>query len=59
VDVKLISKKSRREEGPEDRWTLFEVHVRGDLRHVANHERITPMQAMYREKGPQLGEVGN
>jgi 4-amino-4-deoxy-L-arabinose transferase-like glycosyltransferase len=54
VDPVLISKKSRREESPEDRWTLFELHTKKDLQHVHNTARISPMQAMYRETGPQL-----
>jgi 4-amino-4-deoxy-L-arabinose transferase-like glycosyltransferase len=56
VDIKLVSKHSRREERPEDRWTLFEVHMRGDLQHYPNRERISPMQAMYRMPGPELGK---
>ena len=54
VDIRLKSKESRREEKPEDRWTLFELHTRSDLRHVANRQRISPMQAMYRTEGPEL-----
>jgi hypothetical protein len=55
VDIKLMSKKSRREEVP--LWTLYQLHLKDDLRRV-ERKQITPMQAMYRdpEKGPRLGE---
>jgi 4-amino-4-deoxy-L-arabinose transferase-like glycosyltransferase len=46
--------KSRREESPADRWTLFRLHLRPDLERKDAHVRISPMQAIYREPGPNL-----
>jgi len=47
-------KHSRREPDETARWTLFHLHLRNDLERKHAPERITPMQAMYREPGPDL-----
>lgn len=55
AEALLQSKKSRREESPADRWTLFRVRLREDLeKKNASEYRISPMQAMYRVAGPDL-----
>jgi 4-amino-4-deoxy-L-arabinose transferase-like glycosyltransferase len=48
------SQKSRRETGADDRWTLFRVALDPNLPRRPGGIRISPMQAMYREKGPYL-----
>jgi hypothetical protein len=45
---------SRRETSEEDRWTLFHVHLREDLQRKSAKQAYTPMQAMYRQDGPDL-----
>ena len=52
----LKSKHSRREHDEAERWTLFRVRLRDDLQRKDAHVRISPMQAMYREAGPDLDE---
>jgi len=47
-------KEARRERDPEDRWTLFRVHLRDDLPRRNAQVHISPMQAMYRAPGPTL-----
>jgi hypothetical protein len=54
VEPILKCKRSRREQDESDRWTLFHVHLRDDLPRKDAHVRISPMQAMYREAGPDL-----
>jgi 4-amino-4-deoxy-L-arabinose transferase-like glycosyltransferase len=54
----LVCKEARRENSPQDRWTLFRVHLRDDLPRKNPHVRISPMQAMYRAPGPSLDERG-
>jgi 4-amino-4-deoxy-L-arabinose transferase-like glycosyltransferase len=54
VEPMLQCKQARRETSKEDRWTLFHVHLRDDLERKSASVRITPMQAMYREPGPDL-----
>ncbi len=56
VEPILKCKESRRENSPADRWTLFHVHLRDDLPRKDAHVRISPMQAMYREEGPDLDQ---
>ena len=50
----LKCRQSRREHGEAERWTLFHLHLRDDLERKHAPDRITPMQAMYREPGPDL-----
>lgn len=47
-------KRARQERSPEERWTLFRVHLRDDLPRKKADVRISPMQAMYRADGPRL-----
>ena len=54
VEPMLRCKQSRRENDETDRWTLFRVRLRDDLERKSAAVRITPMQAMYREWGPDL-----
>jgi 4-amino-4-deoxy-L-arabinose transferase-like glycosyltransferase len=53
-EVVVQSKRSRREESHEDRWTLFHVSLDAELPRQPGNVRISPMQAMYREDGPFL-----
>ena len=50
----LQCKEARREKDESERWTLFRLHLRDDLPRKNAHVRISPMQAMYREPGPDL-----
>jgi 4-amino-4-deoxy-L-arabinose transferase-like glycosyltransferase len=50
-------KEARREKSEEDRWTLFHVHLRDDLQRKSAKQSFTPMQAMYREDGPDLDKL--
>ena len=54
VEPLLTCKQARRESSEADRWTLFRVHLRADFERKSATVRITPMQAMYREPGPDL-----
>jgi len=54
VEPMLKCKQARRESDETDRWTLFHVRLRDDLERKSASVRITPMQAMYREPGPDL-----
>jgi 4-amino-4-deoxy-L-arabinose transferase-like glycosyltransferase len=54
VEPMMKCKHSRRETSEEDRWTLFHVHLRGNLERKSAKVRISPMQAMYRADGPDL-----
>ena len=54
VEMMLVCEKSRRERDENDRWTLFHIRLRDDLERKSARVRITPMQAMYREPGPDL-----
>jgi hypothetical protein len=56
VEPLLKCKQSRRESSPADRWTLFRLRLRDDLERRSASVRITPMQAMYREPGPDLDQ---
>jgi hypothetical protein len=50
----LKCKHSRREQSEADRWTLFRLYLRDDLERKSANVSISPMQAMYREPGPDL-----
>lgn len=50
----LKCKQSRREQSEADRWTLFRLHLRDGFERKSTAVRISPMQAMYREGGPDL-----
>jgi 4-amino-4-deoxy-L-arabinose transferase-like glycosyltransferase len=54
VEPVMKCKFSRREQSETERWTLFHLHLRDNLERKHAPERITPMQAMYREPGPDL-----
>ena len=54
VEPMLKSKHSRRETSENDRWTLFRMHLRDGFERKNAQVRISPMQAMYREPGPDL-----
>jgi hypothetical protein len=54
ADIVLQSRHSRREESPQDRWTLFHVRLRDDLERKSGDVPISPMQAMYRVDAPNL-----
>lgn len=54
VEPLLKCKQSRRESSEEDRWTLFRIRLRDDFQRKSAAVRISPMQAMYREPGPDL-----
>jgi 4-amino-4-deoxy-L-arabinose transferase-like glycosyltransferase len=54
VEPILKCKQSRRESSEADRWTLFRIRLRDDLERKSAAVRISPMQAMYREPGPDL-----
>jgi 4-amino-4-deoxy-L-arabinose transferase-like glycosyltransferase len=54
VESIIKCKQSRRETSEEDRWTLFHVHLREDLERKSAKQPFTPMQAMYRQMGPDL-----
>jgi hypothetical protein len=54
AEALLQCSKARRENSPDDRWTLFRVHLRPDLVRKSAQVRISPMQAMYRAPGPDL-----
>ncbi|QDU61441.1 Undecaprenyl phosphate-alpha-4-amino-4-deoxy-L-arabinose arabinosyl transferase [Planctomycetes bacterium Pan216] len=46
--------RSRRESCPSDRLTLFRIHLDRSLPRLPGPTRVSPMQAMGREKGPVL-----
>jgi 4-amino-4-deoxy-L-arabinose transferase-like glycosyltransferase len=54
VEPLLRCTQSRRETSEMDRWTLFRLQRRADLTLKSTNVRISPMQAMYRELGPDL-----
>ncbi len=54
VEPLLKCKQSRREQSVDDRWTLFRIRLHDDFEHKTATMKITPMQAMYREPGPNL-----
>lgn len=56
VEPLLRCQQSRRERDATDRWTLFRVHLRDDLERKKADVRISPMQAMYRQPGPDLDQ---
>ncbi|HUU21665.1 MAG TPA: phospholipid carrier-dependent glycosyltransferase [Phycisphaerae bacterium] len=51
----LQSRRSRRETSPADRLTLFHLAFRRDLKRYPRPKHVSPMQAMSREPGPNLG----
>src|SRR5262249_3717491 len=50
------SVRTRAETSPAERWTLFRVHFRDDLKRLPGDVRISPMQATGRAHGPFLTE---
>lgn len=57
VEPIIKCKHARREASEEERWTLFHVHLRDDLQRKSAKQPITPMQAMYRQEGPDLDKL--
>jgi hypothetical protein len=54
AEVVFQSERTRRETSPQDRFTLFRLRFNKDLPRQPAPSYISPMQAMYREKGPYL-----
>jgi hypothetical protein len=55
VEVADESAKARRERSPDDRFTLFHIHFKPDLKRYPRPPYVNTLQAMGREPGPFCG----